>query len=102
MIYIIEFTEEALAMLDEIKDVRVKGKLFDRIRKLAEDPLKQGKPLVDELLGFRSIRAIGQRYRVIYGVQESVVKVLVVGVGIRKEGHRTDVYARMARLFPSK
>jgi len=95
----VELTEEALEMLREIEDRRVRGKLFERIQKLAEEPEKQGKPLVDELVGFRSVRAVGQRYRIVYEINEGLVKVLVVGVGIRKEGHRIDVYARMTKLF---
>jgi len=91
--YAVELTEEALAMLEEIADSRVKGKLLARIKKLAQDPEKQGKPLVDNLLGYRSIRAIGQRYRIIYEINNYTVRVLVVGIGIRKEGHRADVYA---------
>ncbi len=77
-------------------------KLLERIRKLAEEPEKQGKPLIDELLGYRSIRAIGQRYRIIYRIRESAVMVLVVGAGIRKEGHRSDIYARMIKVFRKK
>ena len=99
MTYVVELTEEALAMLEEIQDRRVLGKIFDRIKKLAEEPERQGKPLVDELAGYRSVRAVGQRYRIVYVVQKDLVKVLVVGVGIRKAGHRIDIYARMNKLF---
>jgi mRNA interferase RelE/StbE len=99
MNYEVELTEEALANLAKILDRRVREALFARIRKLAEEPEKQGKPLVDELAGYRSVRAVGQRYRIVYEVQNDVVKVIVVGVGIRKEGHRTDVYARLNKLF---
>jgi mRNA interferase RelE/StbE len=99
MTYVVELTEEALAMLEEIRDCRVRGKLFDRIKELAEEPEEQGKPLVDDLSGFRSVRAVGQRYRIVYEVRKQVVKVLVVGVGIRKDGYRSDDYARMSRMF---
>lgn len=99
MSYTVELTEEALAMLEEIQDRRVRAKIFDRIKKLSEEPEKQGKPLVNELAGFRSVRAVGQRYRIVYEIQGDQVKVLVFGVGIRKEGHRSDIYARMAKFF---
>jgi mRNA interferase RelE/StbE len=102
MTYAIAFTEDAFVMLEEIEDLRVKGKLIDRIRKLSEEPEKQGKRLVNELSGCRSVRAVGQRYRIVYSIQEDVVKVLVVGLGIRKEGHRADVYARMTKIFRKK
>lgn len=92
-------TEAALAMLEEIEDRRVRAKVFERIRKLGEDPEKQGKPLVEELAGFRSVRAVGQRYRIVYMVRGDLVEVLVVGAGLRKQGARTDIYARMAKLL---
>ena len=57
------------------------------------EPEKQGKPMSDALTGFRSVRAVGQRYRVIYQVQEKAVVVLVVTLGLRKEGDKQDVYA---------
>lgn len=102
MTFMVEITEEALLMLEEIHDRRVRGKLLERIRKLAEDPLHQGKPMMEEITGLRSALAVGQRYRFIYEIQATVVKVLVVGVGLRKEGHRVDVDARMAKLFRKK
>ena len=55
-------------------------------RKLAEEPEQQGRPLVNVLAGLRSVRAVGQLYRIIYVVQGEHVKVIVVAVGIRKEG----------------
>jgi mRNA interferase RelE/StbE len=102
MVYTVEFTEEALAMLGEIQDRRIRSKLFERMKKLAVEPEQQGKPLVEELSGLRSVRALGQRYRIIFRIQDRVVTVVIVvivGVGIRMEGHRTDVYARMAKLM---
>jgi mRNA interferase RelE/StbE len=100
--YAVELTEEALAMLEEIADVRVKGKLLTRIKKLAQEPEKQGKPLFDDLFGYRSVRAVGQRYRIIYEIINDTVRVLVVGIGIRKAGHRADVYARTVKRIHGK
>jgi mRNA interferase RelE/StbE len=102
MVYKIEVTEEALAMLAEITDRRVRTKLLERIRRLAKEPAQQGKPMVDELAGCRSVRAVGQRYRIIYEILDGQVTVLVVGVGIRKEGHRLDVYNRTTKLIRTK
>ena len=45
-----------------------------------------------------SLRAAGQRYRVVYGVDEREQRVVVYTVGIRKEGSRRDVYALAQRL----
>lgn len=102
MTFTVRLTEEAVEMLKEIQDRRVRGKVVDRIRKLAVDPEKQGKPLVNELAGFRSVRAVGQRYRVVYRVDEGLVEVLVVGLGLRKAGDRKDPYVRTTRLHPSR
>lgn len=99
MSYTVELTEEALQALEEIQDRRVREKIFERIAKLADEPEKQGKPLVDVLAGFRSVRAVGQRYRIIYAIDGDTVKVIVAGVGIRKAGSKADVYAKMTKLM---
>ncbi len=70
-----------------------------RIDKLKTDPEKHFKPLVDRLKGYRSLRAVGQRYRIIYKVELDKVVVLVVGVGLRKEGNKEDIYALIEKLL---
>ncbi|MBD2185358.1 type II toxin-antitoxin system RelE family toxin [Aerosakkonema funiforme] len=97
--YIIELTPLALEMLAEVKDRREQQALSDRIDKLKTDPDKQGKPLVDNLQGYFSVRAVGQRYRIIYRIVQERVVVLVVGVGRRKEGDKKDIYTIMERLL---
>lgn len=99
MTYQIVITPAAFKQLAEISDRRIQEKLRDRISRLAHDPDKQGKPLTGELGGFRSVRAVGQRYRIIYRIEHSKVLVSVVGVGLRKEGDRRDVYALAKKLF---
>ena len=99
MTWRIEITPTALAMLREISDRRVRGKLTSVIDRLAEDPEKQGKALVGELTGYRSIRAVGQRYRVIYRLIDDRIVVCVVAIGIRHDGSRKDVYALARKLF---
>lgn len=86
-------------MLEAIRDRRVRGKIRDRIDGLAEEPVKQGKPLMADLAGYRSLRAVGQRYRIIYRVEENKVLVLVVALGIRKEGSKRDVYVLARKLL---
>ncbi|MDJ0589387.1 MAG: hypothetical protein QNJ72_05225 [Pleurocapsa sp. MO_226.B13] len=56
-------------------------------------PEKQGKALSGKLKGYRSVRALGQRYRIVYRVERSTITVLIVGAGIRKEGIKKDIYA---------
>lgn len=93
-------------MLEKIRDRRIRRKLLDRMASLAEAPEKRGKPLRDELSGLRSLRAVGQRYRILYRLEDDLVVVLVLAVGIRKEGSKRDVYelaeklARRGKLKP--
>lgn len=86
-------------MLEAIRDRRLRDTIRRRIDALAEDPDKQGSPLLAELSGYRSVRAVGQRYRVIYRLEENRVLVLVVAVGIRRQGAKSDVYELARRLF---
>jgi mRNA interferase RelE/StbE len=86
-------------MLEAIQDRRIREKIRDRIDGLAEEPEKQGKPLTGELTGSRSLRAVGQRYRIIYRIEEGKVLVLVMAVGIRKEGSGKDIYVLARKLL---
>ena len=69
-----------------------------RIESLSQDPEKIGKPLVGELSGYRSLRASGQRFRIIYDVKKKQVMVIVVAMGIRKAGDKRDIYALAQKL----
>lgn len=95
----IVITPTALKMIKGLSDARIRGKIADVIDRLAEDPDKQGKALVGELSGFRSIRAVGQRYRIIYKIIKKQVVVIVVAAGIRKEGHKKDIYQLAKKLI---
>jgi mRNA interferase RelE/StbE len=97
--YSIELTPLALEMLANVKDQREQTKLGDRIEQLKAEPEKQGKALIDNLAGCRSIRAVGQRYRIVYKVDAEKVVVLVVGVGRRKEGSKNDIYAILGKVL---
>jgi mRNA interferase RelE/StbE len=97
--YAIELTPLAVEMLGTVNDRREQAKLRDRIDQLATEPSKQGKALVDNLSGFRSVRAVGQRYRIVYQVIEQTVVVLVVGVGRRKDGDKKDIYTQLTKLL---
>jgi mRNA interferase RelE/StbE len=81
-----------------ISDQRIQKVLRGRLRRLEYEPEKQGKPLTEELEGLRSVRAVGQRYRIIYKIEEEQVLVLVVMVGIRKQGDKKDVYVQAIKL----
>ena len=98
MRYQIEISPSALEMLKKVQDRRVRAKIIERIDGLTEEPEKQGKPLTAELAGYRSLRAVGQRYRIIYQLEGDRVVVTVVAVGIRKEGDRKDIYTLAKKL----
>ena len=98
MKYIVRINREALKQLESITDRRVRQELFDRIKELAIDPDQQGNPLRNELAGLRSVKAAHRRYRIVYQVEREEVVVVVVAVGIRKEGDRADIYRQAALL----
>jgi len=92
-------TPHARVMLEAIQDRRVRDKIRDRIDGLAEEPEKQGKPLTGELTGYRSLRVVGQRYRIVYRIEEGKVLVLAMPLGIRKEGSGKDIYMLAQKLL---
>ncbi len=51
--------------------------------RLEESPLSYGKPLRYSFKGHRSLRV--SNYRIIYKVQEQIVTVVIVKVGIRRD-----------------
>jgi mRNA interferase RelE/StbE len=97
--YEIQFSPLALEMLEAVQDKRELGKLRDRINQLKLEPDKQGKALTDNLAGLRSVRAVGQRYRVVYEIEEATIVVLVIGVGRRKDGDKKDIYRLLGKLL---
>jgi mRNA interferase RelE/StbE len=80
-------------------DRRIQEKILERMTALANDPELQGKPLGDDLAGYRSVRAVGQRYRILFRVERSIVTAVVVAAGIRKDGSREDIYRVAAKLI---
>ncbi|MBW4554105.1 MAG: type II toxin-antitoxin system RelE/ParE family toxin [Aphanocapsa sp. GSE-SYN-MK-11-07L] len=99
MDYQVELTPLAIAMISQIKDRREQQGILERLKKLENDPLLQGKALTGDLKGYYSIRAVGQRYRIVYQVIQERIVVIVVGVGRRKEGDKNDIYNRLRKLM---
>jgi mRNA interferase RelE/StbE len=95
----ISITPTAKRMLAEISDRRIREKIGAVISRLADDPEKQGKAMFGELAGFRSIKAVGQRYRILYKITGHEIVVVVVAVGIRREGAKDDIYTLAKKLF---
>src|SRR4051794_27792253 len=76
---------QALAQLAAISDQRAQRQLRTTLHRQAQDPNKIGKPLRGDLAGFRSIRAVGQRSRIIQRVVAEQVIVYPIAVGcVRK------------------
>jgi mRNA interferase RelE/StbE len=80
----------AIQQLTAIKDRRERDLIAKRIG--------LGKPLTKKLPGYRSVRAVGQRYRIIYRVDNMRVLVIVVALGLRREGSSDDIYTRVQQL----
>lgn len=99
MIYRITIAPSALQRLREVADRRVQARLQEAIDGLAEVPELKGKALTGDLEGYRSLRAVGQRYRIIYRVDAKNALVLVVALGTRRAGSKKDIYALARRLI---
>ncbi|MEA5476982.1 type II toxin-antitoxin system RelE/ParE family toxin [Pseudanabaena galeata UHCC 0370] len=97
--YRIVIQPTAFKLLLAINDRRIRQKISDRIDKLAESPEIQGKPLLGELDGYYSVRAVGQRYRIIYTIEQAQITVVVVALGIRKDGSKQDAYNLAKKLL---
>ena len=95
----VELTAAAELLLNRISDRRVQAQLIKRMERLADNPEQQGKPLSGALFGYYSVRAVGQRYRIIYQLHQQTVIVHVVALGIRKQGDKHDIYTLAQRLF---
>jgi mRNA interferase RelE/StbE len=85
-------------MLSRVGDRRIQQQLFDSSKRLELEPEKQGKPLREGLMG-RSLRAVGQRYRILYTFDTASQIVHVVAAGLRRAGARDDVYALAQKLI---
>jgi mRNA interferase RelE/StbE len=96
--FAITWTATALKLVEVIPDQRIRRLISQRVDQLARSPEQQGKPLIGELAGFRSVRAIGQRYRIIYRVERRDVTVLIA-VGCRRSGDRSDIYELARKLL---
>ena len=98
-VHTIKWTETALKYAEAIQDQRIRRLISQRVDQLAKLPDKQGKPLVAELAGFRSVRAVGQRYRIVYRIERREVVVVIVAVGRRKAGDKSDIYELAKKLL---
>ena len=98
MKYSILITDTCLRLIEKIPDKKIQRSILDRIQKLSEEPEEQGKKLVRDLAGFRSVHAAG-RYRIIYKTDKRTVIIYVLAAGIRKEGDKKDIYKIAKKLL---
>lgn len=95
----IKILSPAKEQMREIKDRRIQASLATTLRRLEYAPDQQGKPLMDELVGYHSVRAVSQRYRIIYHLRADLHIVFIIGMGIRKEGDKKDIYAQAKKVL---
>ena len=98
MKYKILITDTCLALIEKIPDKKIRRTILKRIEGLSEEPDKQGKMLLKDLSGFRSIHAAG-RYRIIYKADKQTVIIYILAAGIRKQGDKKDIYNIAKKLL---
>ena len=98
-VHTIRWTETATTLAEALPDQRIRRLISQRVDQLAKSPDQQGKPLVGELAGFRTVRAVGQRCRIVYRVERREVVVVIVAVGKRKAGDKGDIYELAKKLL---
>jgi mRNA interferase RelE/StbE len=96
--YRILITDTCLGLIGKIHDKKIQRTILNRIQKLSHEPDKQGKKLVQDLSGFRSVHAAG-RYRIIYKIDKQTVIIYVLAAGIRKAGDKKDIYKIAQKLL---
>jgi len=96
--YKIKLTKLAIEKLNDIES-KTRNQIINKIEVLKEELNLRGKPLKGILKEYRSIRAAGQRYRIIYKVEEDEVLVIVINIGIRKDGDKKDIYELMKKYI---
>jgi len=96
--YKIKLTELATENIRKI-DINAQKQIINKIEALREEPLLLGKALKGSLKEYRSIRAAGQRYRIIYKVIETEIIIIIVAVGMRKDGDKKDIYELMKKYI---
>jgi mRNA interferase RelE/StbE len=96
--YNIKLTKIAAESIQKIEK-KSREKIISKISQLKDEPLLLGKALKGPLKEYRSVRAAGQRYRIIYQVLENEIIVIVVAVGIIKAGDKKDIYELMKKYI---
>ena len=80
-------------------DSKTQSQVINKIEALKEEPLLLEKPLRGPLKEYRTVRTVAQHYRIIYKVLETEIVVIIIAVGIRKEGDKKDIYELMKKYI---
>jgi mRNA interferase RelE/StbE len=94
--YKIKLTEIAAEYIKKL-DSKSQKQVIEKIELLKNNPEQVGKQLKGNLKEYRSIQSVGQRYRIIYQINEKEIIVLIVAVGIRRDGDKKDIYELMKK-----
>lgn len=95
----IVLTPQARRMLGAVRDRRERALLIKPIDALGGDAEKQGKALLGELAGLRSVRAVGQRHRILFRVVRQRAEVISIALGRRRVGSASEIYALARKLI---
>lgn len=99
MTYALKFLPEALAEWQAL-DGSVKEPLRKLLKKRLENPHVPGGALHGDLLGYYKIKLLKQGVRLVYGVEDDVLTVMVMAVDRREDN---KVYqSTLDRLLASK
>jgi mRNA interferase RelE/StbE len=91
-------TIEAQRNLKSIVNIVIREQIIERIDVLGQNP-EIGKTLRGILSGFRSLRAVRNRYRIIYKFSRTEKLVTVIAIGIRKSKDFDDVYKALESII---
>lgn len=98
MTWQIKFTLTASEMLRSMEKVD-RTAILKGVKRLEQEPEKRGKPLRGLLAGYRSLRV--SRYRIVYQIVDESTIVIILAVGIRREGDQKDIYSIVKNLIRS-
>jgi mRNA interferase RelE/StbE len=96
--YKIKLTRLAAENIQRL-DGRTRTQIINKIESLKSEALLLGKRLKGPLKELRSVRSADQRYRIIYRVLQEEIIVIVIAVGIRKDGDKSDIYELMKKYI---
>jgi len=96
--YKIKLTKIAVENLDKIEST-TRTQIINKIESLKEEPELRGKQLKGIFKDYRYIRVAGQRYRILYKLQAETVIVIIINIGIRKDGDKKDIYELMKKYI---